>query len=73
MLPFCETSDFASECSAQVHIPKNALDTAEGSVEGQGDARADAVGSARFTFETLADDREAASTMRVKRLSSRGS
>jgi hypothetical protein len=34
VLPFGETSDFASQCSAQVHIPKNALDTAEGSVEG---------------------------------------
>jgi hypothetical protein len=46
VLPFSETSDFSFECSAQVHILKNALDTAEGSVEGQGDARADAVGSA---------------------------
>jgi hypothetical protein len=46
VLSFCETSDFASECLAQVYILKNALDTAEGSVEGQGDARADAVSSA---------------------------
>jgi hypothetical protein len=34
VLPFCETRDFVSQCSALVHIPKDALDTAEGSVEG---------------------------------------
>jgi len=73
VLPFSETSGFAFECWAQVNILKNALDTAEGSVEGQGDACADAVGFALFTFETLADDYEAASTMRAKQLSSRGS
>jgi hypothetical protein len=46
VLSFCETSGFGSELFGTSSYPENALNTAEGSVEGQGDARADAVGSA---------------------------
>ena len=46
---------------------KNALDTEEGSIKGQGDASLDAVSASAPPFDVRADDdREAASIMQVK-------
>lgn len=54
--------------------PENALDIKEGSIKGQGDARAVAVRSFRFTLEGwVADDRAAALIMRAKQQSSKES